>query len=67
MATTDTLVEGTKNWWTTVTGCAAGVGYYLSTQGAVMPSGKSAWLSFGVGLFLAALGIGAKDAGKPSP
>ena len=55
-----------RNWWTTLTGAAAGIAYYLSQTGPKMPETRAEWWSFGLGLILAALGLAAKDASTGS-
>ena len=51
-----------KNWWTTILGALAGASAYLNTSGAKFPETKAEWLNLGFGLFLAMMGVAAKDA-----
>ncbi len=51
-----------SNWWTTIGGLVVGVGQYLTTQGATMPTTKAGWGQFILGLAIVAWGVVMKDA-----
>jgi len=51
-----------KNGWTTILGFVSGFVYYLTTNGATMPSTKQEWLNLLMAATLAGLGVVAKSA-----
>jgi hypothetical protein len=58
------------NYWTTIFGFLAGMVYYLSQQGASLPTDRRGWWDLIVATVLAGIGAVSKDAttgSKPKP